>query len=122
MVDEAFGYSSGPRGTYRVRVNNTIEAHAWIEVEASSKEDAERDALIAARAKPLHEWLFDEDDMIVEDVELPDDGPDPRRRTATARARAWESTSATDEAESLATDLWRVPSRQRQGAPRRNGA
>lgn len=77
MVDEAFGYSSGPRGTYRVRVNNTIEAHAWIEVEASSKEDAERDALIAARAKPLHEWLFDEDDMIVEDVELPDDGPDP---------------------------------------------
>ena len=25
----------------------------------------------------MHEWLFDEDDMIVEDVELPDDGPDP---------------------------------------------
>ena len=77
MIDEAFGYSSGPRGVYRVRVNNTIEAHAWIEVEASSKEDAEHDALIVARKKPLHEWLFDEDDMIVEDVEAPDDGPDP---------------------------------------------
>lgn len=77
MVDEAFGYSSEPRGTYRVRVNNTIEAHVWIEVEASSMEDAAHDALIAARAKPMHEWTFDEDDMIVEDVEAPDEGEDP---------------------------------------------
>ena len=49
MVDEAFGYSSEPRGVYRVRVSNTIEAHTWIEVEASSMEDAAHDAMIAAR-------------------------------------------------------------------------
>ena len=54
MVDEAFGYSSGPRGTYRVRVNNTIEAHTWIEVEASSKEDAEQRLLIRSRRCKTH--------------------------------------------------------------------
>ena len=75
-VDRAFSYSSGPRGVYRVRVNNTIEAHTWIEVEASSKEDAEHDAMIVARKTPMHEWLFDQDDMDVEDVEGPPE-PDP---------------------------------------------
>ena len=94
MIDEAFGYSSEPRGVYRVLVHNTIEAHAWIEVEASSMDDAVHDALIAARKKPMHEWLFEDDDMIVEEVEPPELA---RTQTTSAIPAQIGSLSATDE-------------------------
>ena len=79
MVDEAFGYSSGPRGVYRVLVKRYVMAEIWIEVEASSKEDAETDALVEAKRTPLADpqWSLEQDDYEVENIEEPDDEPDP---------------------------------------------
>jgi hypothetical protein len=79
-IDNAFGSSDERRGVYRVRVTNRIESQLWVEVEASSREDAEHDALVEARKTPIHRWTVDADDMDVEDVEGPPErDPDDER-------------------------------------------
>ena len=56
MVDEAFGYSEGRRGVYKVTVTRTMEMTTVIEVEASSRDDAEYDGLIGAAHIPPAKW------------------------------------------------------------------
>ena len=77
MVDEAFGYSEGRRGVYRVTVTRTMEMTTVVKVEASSRDDAIDDAAIATKDIPVHKWTISQDDFDVLNVEEPDDGPDP---------------------------------------------
>ena len=45
MVDEAFGYGEERHGVYTVVVTRTVEQSITIEVEASSDDEARKDAL-----------------------------------------------------------------------------
>jgi hypothetical protein len=80
MVDEAFGYSEGRRGVYKVTVTRTMEMTTVVEVEASSRDDAIDDAAIATKDIPVHKWTISQDDFDVIDVEGPPErDPDDER-------------------------------------------
>ena len=80
MVDEAFGYSEGRRGVYKVTVTRTMEMTTVIEVEASSRDDAEYDGLIGAAHIPPAKWTVTQNDYDVTEVEGPPErDPDDER-------------------------------------------
>jgi hypothetical protein len=77
MIDEAFGYSEGRRGTYTVTVSRTIET--VIEIEASSEDDAIHDAAYVIAKLPLEKWtVTDEDTFATFNEPDPDDERDAR--------------------------------------------
>jgi hypothetical protein len=73
--DEYYRKHGSPRrGVYRVKVTREIFAETWIEVEASSEEDALFDAVIEAKKIPFAQWELAQDDYDTNDV----DGPPER--------------------------------------------
>lgn len=88
MVDEAFGYSSGPRGVYRVTITRAVEMTTVVEVQASSPDDAEHDGLIGAAHIPPAKWTVARDDYDVTEVEGPPErDPDDERDSRAERDR-----------------------------------
>jgi hypothetical protein len=75
MVDEAFGYKQGRRGTYTVTIVRTIEL--VVEVDEGCEADAEHDARIIADATPLKDWQISDEDIVV--AEPPEEDPDDAR-------------------------------------------
>jgi len=56
------------RGKYKVIITREISASIEIEVEASSQDDAEMDAVAEAHAIPLDKWRVGQDDLSVDEV------------------------------------------------------
>ena len=76
MVDEAFGYKEGRRGTYIVTVRRTTVEYTTVEVQASSEDDARSDAETEAQFVKLSAWTSDDAEYEATDVEGPPE-PDP---------------------------------------------
>jgi len=60
------------RGKYKVIVTREISASIEIELEASSCNEAETDAIAEAHRIPLDKWSVGQDDLDVDEVECPD--------------------------------------------------
>jgi hypothetical protein len=82
-IDRAYG--GRPEYVYRVKVTRVAYVETWVEVEASSEEDASDEAIQAARKIPLDKWTPTqgqgvEDDFDAVDFEggPPDTDPDDR--------------------------------------------